>query len=138
MILLIDNYDSFSYNLYHLMGQFEPDIRVVRNDAVTIADIEALSPEALVLSPGPGRPQEAGICTEAIKAFAGKLRIFGVCLGHQAIGQAFGGRVTYARELLHGKVSLIYPEKDSILFAGMESPFPAARYHSLALDEVGS
>ena len=135
MILLIDNYDSFSYNLYHLMGQFEPDIRVVRNDAVTIADIEALSPEALVLSPGPGRPQEAGICTEAIKAFAGKLRIFGVCLGHQAIGQAFGGRVTYARELLHGKVSLIYPEKDSILFAGMESPFPPARYHPLALDE---
>ena len=135
MILLIDNYDSFSYNLYQLVGSLNPDIRVVRNDAVTIADIEALSPEALVLSPGPGRPQEAGICTEAIKAFAGKLRIFGVCLGHQAIGQAFGGRVTYARELLHGKVSLIYPEKDSILFAGMESPFPAARYHSLALDE---
>ena len=117
MILLIDNYDSFSYNLYHLMGQFEPDIRVVRNDAVTIADIEALSPEALVLSPGPGRPQEAGICTEAIKAFAGKLRIFGVCLGHQAIGQAFGGRVTYARELLHGKVPLIFSVKDSILFS---------------------
>jgi len=135
MILLIDNYDSFSYNLYHLIGHFQPDIQVVRNDTVTIADIHTLNPQALVLSPGPGRPQDAGICLEAIKAFAGKIPIFGVCLGHQAIGQAFGGQITYAKELLHGKTSLIYAEKNSTLFAGMESPFPAARYHSLAVDE---
>lgn len=135
MILLIDNYDSFSYNLYHLLGQSIPEIRVVRNDAITISDINILHPQALVLSPGPGRPQNAGICMEAIKTFAGKIPILGVCLGHQAIGEAFGAKIIYAKKLVHGKTSLIYPEKNTVLFAGMETPFPAARYHSLSVDE---
>ena len=103
MILLIDNYDSFSYNLYQLIGSVNPDIQVVRNDEISLGEIEKLAPEAIVLSPGPGRPEEAGICIPVIKEFAGKIPILGVCLGHQSICEAFGGVVSYAKELKHGK-----------------------------------
>jgi anthranilate synthase component 2 len=132
MIVLIDNYDSFSYNLYQLIGSVEPDIKVIRNDDYTIEEIEAMNPEALILSPGPGRPADAGVCIEAIRHFAGKIPIFGVCLGHQAICEAFGGTVSYAKELMHGKKKTIYQTGENVLFAGMEQAFPAARYHSLA------
>lgn len=132
MIVLIDNYDSFSYNLYQLVGSVEPDIRVVRNDACTVEELEAMKPEALLLSPGPGRPADAGICIEAIRYFAGKRPILGVCLGHQAICEAFGATVSYAKELMHGKQKQVYAVGESVIFRGMESPFPAARYHSLA------
>ena len=135
MILLIDNYDSFSYNLYQLVGDIEPNVRVVRNDAITAEEIAALAPEAIFLSPGPGRPEDAGICMEVIRRFTGQIPIFGVCLGHQAICAALGGRVGYAKQLMHGKVSQVTAEQDSRLFAGMPSPFPVARYHSLAAEE---
>ena len=134
MILLIDNYDSFSYNLYQLAGSLEPDIRVIRNDVCTPEEIESMKPEALLLSPGPGRPEHAGVCIPAVRRFAGRIPILGVCLGHQAICEAFGGTVSYAKELMHGKQRLVYPEKESRLFRGISSPFPAARYHSLAAD----
>ena len=132
MIVLIDNYDSFSYNVYQLIGSVEPDIKVVRNDEYTVEEIEAMKPEALILSPGPGKPSDAGICIEAIKYFAGKLPIFGICLGHQAICEAFGGRVSYAKELMHGKKKTIYTVGESTLFEGLGDSFQAARYHSLA------
>ena len=132
MILLIDNYDSFSYNLYQLIGSVEPDIKVIRNDAHTIEEIEAMKPEAIILSPGPGKPEDAGVCIEAIKYFTGKLPIFGVCLGHQAICEAFGGTVSYAKELMHGKQSKVYQGGISPLFRGLGPEFKAARYHSLA------
>lgn len=135
MILLIDNYDSFVYNLYQLVGSMQPDIKVVRNDALTCDNIEALAPDALILSPGPGRPADTGVCVPAIKRFAGKLPIFGVCLGHQAICEAFGGTVGYAKQLMHGKVSQVLAEPESALFAGLPDVFPVARYHSLAADE---
>nr|WP_326185492.1 aminodeoxychorismate/anthranilate synthase component II [uncultured Oscillibacter sp.] len=135
MIVLIDNYDSFSYNLYQLVGAIRPDLKVVRNDACTVEALAAMAPEALFLSPGPGRPADAGICEEAVRRLAGRVPIFGVCLGHQAICEAFGGTVSYARELMHGKVSRIVPEADSRLFRGFRGPFPAARYHSLAAVE---
>lgn len=131
MILLIDNYDSFSYNLYQLIGSVEPDIKVIRNDAHTIEEIEAMKPEAIILSPGPGKPEDAGVCIEAIKYFTGKLPIFGVCLGHQAICEAFGGTVSYAKELMHGKQSKVYQGGISSLFRGLGPEFKAARYHSL-------
>ena len=134
MVLLIDSYDSFSYNLYQLAGSLEPDIRVIRNDACTPEEIESMKPEALLLSPGPGRPEHAGVCIPAVRRFAGRIPILGVCLGHQAICEAFGGTVSYAKELMHGKQRLVYPEKESRLFRGISSPFPAARYHSLAAD----
>ena len=132
MILLIDNYDSFSYNLYQLIGSVEPDIKVIRNDAHTIEEIEAMKPEAIILSPGPGKPEDAGVCIEVIKYFTGKLPIFGVCLGHQAICEAFGGTVSYAKELMHGKQSKVYQGGISSLFRGLGPEFKAARYHSLA------
>ena len=132
MILLIDNYDSFSYNLYQLIGSVEHDIKVIRNDAHTIEEIEAMKPEAIILSPGPGKPEDAGVCIEAIKYFTGKLPIFGVCLGHQAICEAFGGTVSYAKELMHGKQSKVYQGGISPLFRGLGPEFKAARYHSLA------
>ena len=132
MILLIDNYDSFSYNLYQLIGSVEPDIKVIRNDAHTIEEIEAMKPEAIILSPGPGKPEDAGVCIEVIKYFTGKLPIFGVCLGHQAICEAFGGTVSYAKTLMHGKQSKVYQGGVSPLFRGMGPEFKAARYHSLA------
>ena len=132
MIVLIDNYDSFSYNVYQLIGSVEPDIKVVRNDEYTVEEIEAMKPEAMILSPGPGKPSDAGICIEAIKYFAGKLPILGICLGHQAICEAFGGKVSYAKELMHGKKKPIYTVGESKLFAGLGDSFQAARYHSLA------
>ncbi len=135
MILLIDNYDSFSYNLYQLVGSVEPDIRVIRNDEATVEEIDSLKPEAILLSPGPGRPADAGICIPVIRHFAGKVPIFGVCLGHQAICEAFGGTVSYAKELMHGKKKLIHKTGESQLFKGLDESFPAARYHSLAAPE---
>ena len=123
MIVLIDNYDSFSYNVYQLIGSVEPDIKVVRNDEYTVEEIEAMKPD---------KPSDAGICIEAIKYFAGKLPIFGICLGHQAICEAFGGRVSYAKELMHGKKKTIYTVGESKLFEGLGDSFQAARYHSLA------
>mgnify|MGYP000008748198 FL=1 len=135
MILLIDNYDSFVYNLYQLVGSMRPDVTVMRNDALTCDDIEALAPDAIILSPGPGRPADAGVCIPAIKRFAGRIPILGVCLGHQAICEAFGGTVGYARELMHGKVSTVERTRESALFSGLPDAFPVARYHSLAADE---
>lgn len=132
MIVIIDNYDSFSYNLYQLIGAIRPDLKVIRNDVCTVDQLRAMSPEALFLSPGPGRPADAGICEEAIRTLAGEIPIFGVCLGHQAICEAFGGTVSYAKKLMHGKVSQIIPETNSRLFQDFSGPFSAARYHSLA------
>lgn len=134
MILLIDNYDSFSYNLYQLAGSLYPDIKVIRNDAYTLEEIEAMHPEGLLLSPGPGRPEDAGVTVPAIPYFAGKLPILGVCLGHQAICQAFGATITYAKELVHGKAHDVILDTESPLFSGMPRVIKAARYHSLAAD----
>ena len=119
MIVLIDNYDSFSYNVYQLIGSVEPDIKVIRNDEYTVEEIEVMKPEALILSPGPGKPADAGVCIEAIRYFAGKLPIFGICLGHQAICEAFGGRVSYAKELMHGKKKTIYTVGKNKIFEGL-------------------
>jgi anthranilate synthase component II len=135
MILLIDNYDSFSYNLYQLIGSVNSNIKVVRNDEMTLKEIEAIAPELIVLSPGPGKPENAGVCVDAVKYFAGKIPIFGVCLGHQAICEAFGATVSYAHELMHGKQSQIELDTDSRMFAGMQKKIYAARYHSLAVYE---
>lgn len=132
MILLIDNYDSFSYNLYQLVGMINPNIQVVRNDAVTIEEIRRQKPELLILSPGPGKPENAGICVPAVKELAGEIPIFGVCLGHQAICQAFGAAITYAKQLMHGKTSMVQVEPSSHLFSGMEKEIQVGRYHSLA------
>ena len=132
MIVLIDNYDSFSYNVYQLIGSVEPDIKVVRNDEYSVKEIEEMKPEALILSPGPGRPAEAGICIDAIRYFAGKLPILGICLGYQAICEAFGGEVSYAKELMHGKKKTIYTVGKSLLLEELGDSFQAARYHSLA------
>ena len=134
MILLIDNYDSFSYNLYQLIGTIEPDIKVIRNDEMTIEEIEALAPEHIILSPGPGRPENAGIIVEAAKTVCQKIPTLGVCLGHQAICAAYGAEVTYARKLMHGKQSVIKFMGDSPLFRGIDEGAPVARYHSLAAD----
>ncbi len=135
MILLIDNYDSFSYNLYQLVGSLNPDIQVVRNDQMTVEDIRQKAPSHLILSPGPGRPADAGVCEAAVRALAGELPILGVCLGHQAICEAFGGVVSYARELMHGKPSQVVLDLSCPLFRGLPDTIPAARYHSLAAVE---
>lgn len=135
MIILIDNYDSFSYNLYQLAGAVEPDIRVIRNDAYTVEQIEEMKPEAIIISPGPGRPEDAGICIRTIQKLAGKVPMLGVCLGHQSICQAFGGTVSYAKELMHGKQSEITFDENSRLFKGLKAPIPVARYHSLSAVE---
>ena len=132
MILLIDNYDSFAYNLYQLIGSINPDIRVIRNDQLSISEIEALEPEAIILSPGPGRPADAGVCVESSRYFAGKIPVFGVCLGHQSICESFGATVSYARELMHGKQSRINLDPDCPLFAGLPDSIEGGRYHSLA------
>ena len=135
MILLIDNYDSFSYNLYQLIARQTPEVKVVRNDEVTISAIEELQPQAIVLSPGPGRPSEAGVCEQVVRHFLDKLPILGVCLGHQAICEALGGRITYASELMHGKKKQMRQVAANRLFAGLPETFDAARYHSLAAEE---
>lgn len=134
MILLIDNYDSFTYNLYQYMGTFTQDIRVVRNDKITIKEIEEMDPDKIVLSPGPKSPKEAGICLDVIKYFSGKKPILGICLGHQCIGEAFGATVSYAKKIFHGKQSVITHDGTSI-FTGINSPIQVARYHSLAIIE---
>lgn len=135
MILLIDNYDSFSYNLYQLLGAVHEEICVIRNDEKTIAEIRGMKPDFIVLSPGPGRPQDAGICVDVVRTLSGEIPILGVCLGHQAICQAFGGIVTYAKELMHGKTSKTALDRDSRLFHGMAGQIQVARYHSLSARE---
>ena len=132
MIVLIDNYDSFTYNLVQYIGAVEPDIRVIRNDACTPEEIEAMKPDAIVISPGPGKPSDAGICIEAIQYFKDKIPILGVCLGHQAICEAFGGTVSYAKELMHGKSSVAQILEESPLFKNLGTEIQVARYHSLA------
>ena len=136
MILMIDNYDSFTYNLYQYVGIFNPDIRVVRNDKVTIDEIKEMDPERILLSPGPKSPKEAGICMDVVKEFTGVKPILGICLGHQCIGEALGGTVSYAKALFHGKQSVIEHDGTSI-FTGIDSPIKVARYHSLAVQQEG-
>jgi anthranilate synthase component 2 len=135
MILLIDNYDSFSYNLYQLVGTLNSDVLVVRNDAFTMRKLDSWSPERIIISPGPGRPADAGLCEEVILAYVGRTPILGVCLGHQAICEAFGGVVGYAKELMHGKPSEITLDTSSVLFQGLPETIQGARYHSLAARE---
>ena len=134
MIVLIDNYDSFSYNLYQLIGSFDPDIRVIRNDKISIDELAALKPEALVFSPGPGKPADAGICIKAIQQLSGSIPLLGVCLGHQALYEAFEGNIVPARHLMHGKSSLVNIDTTSPLFEGLSSSLKVARYHSLEAD----
>ena len=136
MILLIDNYDSFSYNLYQLIAKQYPDVKVVRNDEFAVSEIEAMQPDAIVLSPGPGRPKEAGVCEEVVRYFLDKVPMLGVCLGHQAICEALGGKITYARELMHGKKKTMRQTGANKLFAGLPETFDAARYHSLVAEEA--
>lgn len=137
MILLIDNYDSFSFNLYQLLGTECEDIKVIRNDEKSVEEIQKMNPSYIVLSPGPGKPKDAGICLELVKKLAGNIPILGVCLGHQAICQSLGGTVTYAKELMHGKTSIAYLDSKSRLFAGMKETALVARYHSLAVADEG-
>ena len=134
MILLIDNYDSFSYNLYQLVGAIDPDIRVIRNDAMTMDEIAALAPDRIILSPGPGRPEDAGVIIDVVKELGGKSPILGVCLGHKDICAAFGETVTYAKQLMHGKQSQVTFDTESLLFRNCPKAAPVARYHSLAAD----
>lgn len=134
MILLIDNYDSFSYNLYQMVGELYPDIKVMRNDEMSAEEIGAMSPECIILSPGPGRPENAGNCMEYIKELGREIPVLGVCLGHQAICTAYGGKVTYAKELMHGKQSEVLFDVDTPLFTGCQRRSPVARYHSLAAE----
>ena len=132
MVLLIDNYDSFSYNLYQLVGSINPNVQVIRNDALTISEIKKLSPQRIILSPGPGRPADAGVCEEVVRQLSGQYPILGVCLGHQAICEVCGATVSYARQLMHGKQSLVTLDLECLLFRGLPSQIPVARYHSLA------
>ncbi len=134
MLLMIDNYDSFTYNLVQYFGELGADVKVYRNDRVSIEEMEKLRPERLVISPGPCTPNEAGISLEAIRHFAGRIPILGVCLGHQSIGQAFGGRIIHARQVMHGKTSAIH-HRDIGVFEGLENPFQATRYHSLVIEK---
>lgn len=132
MILLIDNYDSFSYNLYQLIGSISPDIKVIRNDEMTIDEIKELNPSHIILSPGPGKPKDAGICIKAAKELGKSIPVLGVCLGHQSIYEAFGGTVSYASKLMHGKQSVVTVDTSSTLFNNMNERIKVARYHSLA------
>lgn len=136
MILLIDNYDSFSYNLYQYVGEINPNIRVIRNDEMTVEEIRKLNPQCIILSPGPGRPENAGIIMEAVKTLGKEIPILGVCLGHQAICAAFGAEITYAKQLMHGKQSIITPDKQCPLFSDCPDKIPVARYHSLAAEKT--
>ena len=133
MILLIDNYDSFSYNLFQLVGSLNPDIKVIRNDAFSVNEIENMEPEAIILSPGPGRPEDAGVCIDVVKELGAKIPILGVCLGHQSICMAYGGTISYAKELMHGKQSDTRLDNSCYLFDNLPDIIPVARYHSLAL-----
>ena len=133
MILLVDNYDSFVYNLYQLIGSINPKIKVIRNDKLDIEQIKKLNPSHIVLSPGPGKPSEAGICSEIVKAFQSKIPILGICLGHQIIAEVFGSVVSYAKEVVHGKAFKLKIVEDSLLFKNIDKYFMGARYHSLAI-----
>ena len=135
MLLMIDNYDSFTFNIVQYLGELGADVRVYRNDEIDLQQIETLAPQHLVVSPGPCTPKEAGISVAAIRHFAGRLPILGVCLGHQSIGQAFGGRIVHAREVMHGKTSPVY-HTDSGVFSGLDNPFRATRYHSLVIERA--
>ena len=132
MVLLIDNYDSFSYNLYQLIGSIDPNIKVVRNDEISVEEIKKMSPGFLVISPGPGKPSDAGVCIDAVKGLYSGIPILGICLGHQAIYEAFGGTVSYAGRLMHGKSSMVTVDVENALFKGLPQTIQAARYHSLA------
>ncbi len=134
MLLMIDNYDSFTYNIVQYLGELKADVKVVRNDEISVDDIAALAPERIVISPGPCTPSEAGISMATIERYAGKIPILGVCLGHQSIGQVFGGNVVRARQVMHGKVSKIYHNGTSV-FRGLPSPLEATRYHSLIIEK---
>ncbi|HBS26182.1 MAG TPA: anthranilate/aminodeoxychorismate synthase component II [Gammaproteobacteria bacterium] len=134
MLLMIDNYDSFTYNLVQYLGELKADVVVKRNDEISIAEIKAINPDHLMISPGPCTPDQAGISLEAIKHFAGKLPILGVCLGHQSIGQAFGGEIVHASEIMHGKTSDIHHHNTAV-FAGLKNPYLATRYHSLVINK---
>ncbi len=133
MLLMIDNYDSFTYNLVQYFGELGADVRVYRNDQIDVAGIERLAPEKIVISPGPCTPNEAGVSVEAVETFSGRVPILGVCLGHQSIGQAFGGRIVHAGSIMHGKTSMIY-HADKGVFRGLKNPLEATRYHSLVID----
>jgi len=135
MLLMIDNYDSFTYNLVQYFGELGADVQVHRNDQITVAEIEKLNPTHLVVSPGPCTPNEAGISIDAIKHFSGKLPILGVCLGHQSIGQAFGGKIVHANNIMHGKTSMV-KHNDVGVFKGLSNPLEATRYHSLVIDKA--
>jgi anthranilate synthase component 2 len=134
MLLMIDNYDSFTYNVVQYLGELKADVQVYRNDEITLEQIVELQPERIVISPGPCTPNEAGVSMEVIKVFAGKLPILGICLGHQSIGQVFGGDVVRARQVMHGKVSLMYHNNQGV-FKDLSNPFDATRYHSLVIDK---
>lgn len=134
MLLMIDNYDSFTYNLVQYFGELGADVYVYRNDEIDLATIESLQPEHLVISPGPCTPNEAGVSVDAIKQFAGKIPILGVCLGHQSIGQAFGGNIVHAQEVMHGKTSPVF-HADTGIFSGLTNPYQATRYHSLVIEK---
>ena len=134
MILMIDNYDSFTYNVVQYLAELQADVHVYRNDEITIAEIEQLAPEKIVISPGPCTPNEAGISVACIEAFAGKIPILGICLGHQSIGQAFGGNIIRAKQVMHGKTSMIHHD-DTGVFKGLSNPFEATRYHSLVIEQ---
>jgi len=134
MLLMIDNYDSFTYNLVQYLGELGADVHVYRNDQISVNEIEALKPERIMISPGPCTPNEAGISVDTIKHFAGKLPLLGVCLGHQSIGQAFGGDIVHAKEIMHGKTSPIY-HSDTGVFKGLKSPYESTRYHSLVINK---
>jgi anthranilate synthase/aminodeoxychorismate synthase-like glutamine amidotransferase len=135
MLLMIDNYDSFTYNLFQYFGELGEEVRVFRNDKISIEGIASLMPQVLSVSPGPGTPREAGISVEAIKHFAGKIPILGVCLGHQSIGEAFGGRIIRAKSIMHGKTSFIYHDNKGV-YRDLPNPFEATRYHSLVIDRT--
>jgi len=135
MLLMIDNYDSFTYNLVQYFGELGAEVRVFRNDKISLAEIEAMQPAQIVISPGPCTPNEAGISVACIQQFAGKIPLLGVCLGHQSIGQAFGGKIIHAREIMHGKTSMIY-HRDVGVFKGLNNPLEATRYHSLVIEKI--
>jgi anthranilate synthase component 2 len=134
MILMVDNYDSFTYNVVQYLAELKAEVKVYRNDQITIAEIEQLAPEKIVISPGPCTPKEAGVSVQAIKHFAGKIPILGICLGHQSIGQAFGGEIVRAKQVMHGKTSMIH-HNNSGVFAGLTNPYEATRYHSLVINQ---
>lgn len=134
MILLIDNYDSFTFNLYQQLIELNQEVRVVKNDELTASEVKALAPQAIVISPGPGRPEQAGYCLEIVRECASEIPILGVCLGHQIIAEAFGGNIVNSAEVIHGKDDYIYHDR-SLLFSGLKLPFPAARYHSLVVEK---